>query len=360
MLKGIRVIDFSQYLPAPHTTLRLADLGAEVIKVESPTGDPSRAPSGKEDMGYVFLAQNRNKKSVALNLKEEADRDAALQLIASADIVIESYRPGVADRLGIGYEDALKVKKDIIYCSLSGYGGTEVMRHLGGHDLNYLAISGLLSQLKDENGRPIQPGTQLADFIGGITASEAILGALVNKERTGEPSYLDVSLTDSVLPLMSNHILIESLTGEQNGVAKLGGKHVCYFIYETKDGRYVSLGALELKFWRNFCYGLHKESWLTEHYSLASDENPIFTEMKAVFASRTLDEWAQFSLEVDCCLAPILETAEVVKHPLFKSRQFIFNEEGVNYTSTRFTEEAQEFTRAPQLDQHANELKQTK
>ena len=154
MLEGIRVIDFSQYLPAPHTTLRLVDMGAEVIKVESPKGDPSRPSTSKKRRWCCFLTQNRNKKSVVLNLKEEADRQTALDLISDADVVIESFRPGVVSRLGISYEDAIQVKKDIIYCSLSGYGQTGVMSHLGGHDINYMSISGLLAQLKDENGRP--------------------------------------------------------------------------------------------------------------------------------------------------------------------------------------------------------------
>jgi alpha-methylacyl-CoA racemase len=363
MLEGMRVIDFSQYLPAPHTTLRLANLGAEIIKVESPKGDPTRTSSGKDKMGFVFQAQNHNKKSIVLNLKDKTDRETALELIARADIVIESFRPGVATRLGIGYEDAAQIKKDIIYCSLSGYGQTESMRHLGGHDLNYMSISGLLSQLKDESGRPIHPSLQIADFIGGITASESILGALVKRERTGEGSYLDVSITDSLLPLMSNHILIEGLTGEQHGIAKLQRKHVCYFIYETKDGRFVSLGALEPKFWSNFCQALKKEHWVSEHFSLAQNENPVFLELKEVFARRTLAEWTQFSVEIDCCLAPILETGELFNHPLIKSRGFIVEKEGARYTGTRYVEENDTqdcFESPPELGQHSNELKQLK
>ncbi|MFY0802219.1 CaiB/BaiF CoA transferase family protein [Peribacillus frigoritolerans] len=361
MLEGMRVIDFSQYLPAPHTTLRLADLGAEVIKVESPMGDPSRVSYRKEMMGFVFQAQNRNKKSIVLNLKKPTDKQTALELIASADIVIESYRPGVANRLGIGYEEAAKEKQDIIYCSLSGYGQTEAMRHLGGHDLNYMSISGLLSQLKDEKGRPIHPSAQIADFIGGITASEAILGAVVKRERTGEGTFLDVSITDSLLPLMSNHILIEGITGEQYGIEKLQSKHVCYFIYETKDSRFVSLGALEPKFWRNFCNALKRENWISEHFSLAQNENPVFLEMKELFASRTMADWTQFSLEIDCCLAPVLETGELFNHPLIKNRGYIIEKEGIRYTATRYDDNIQSCIEPPpELGQHSNVFKQLK
>lgn len=359
MLEGIRVIDFSQYLPGPHATLRLGDLGAEVIRIESPQGDPSRASVEPNGVGFVFTAQNRNKKSIVLNLKDEADRLAAQNLMKEADIVLESFRPGVVDRLGIGYEDAVKVKKDIIYCSLSGYGQTSSMSQLGGHDLNYMAMSGLLAQLKDEKGRPVQPSTTFGDFIGAIAASEAILGALVKRLQTGEGSYIDLSITDSLLSIMSNHILIEHATGEQHGVTKLNNKFVCYFIYETKDGRYVSLGALEPKFWHNFCIALNKEDWISGHFSLAEKENPIFEEIKEVFASKTLSQWTNFSLEVDCCMAPILETSELFQQSLFKNRGMIVEKDGYRYTSSKLptTENISTlFTRPPELGQHSNEI----
>lgn len=359
MLKGIRVIDFSQYLPGPHATLRLGDLGAEVIRVESPQGDPSRKSVEPNGVGPVFMTQNRNKKSIVLNLKDEGDRQAAQHLIKESDIVLESFRPGVVDRLGIGYEDAVKVKKDIIYCSLSGYGQTSSMSQLGGHDLNYMAMSGLLAQLKDEKGRPVQPSTTFGDFVGAIAASEAILGALIKRLRTGEGSYIDLSITDSLLSIMSNHILIEHATGEQHGISKLNNKHVCYFIYETKDGRYVSLGALEPKFWHNFCTALKKETWLSSHFSLAEKGNPIFEEIKEAFASKTLSEWTSFSLEVDCCMAPILETSELNEQPLFKNRGMIVEKDGYRYTSSKLpTSEniSTLFTLPPELGQHTNEV----
>lgn len=359
VLEGIRIIDFSQYLPGPHATLRLVDMGAEVIKVESPQGDPARPATDQKGDGLVFLTQNRNKKSVVLNLKDPHDQQTALNLICDADVVLEGFRPGVVSRLGISYEDVIKVKKDIIYCSLTGYGQTGIMNQMGGHDINYLSLSGVLAQLKDENGRPVQPSTTIADFVGGITASEAILGALVKKLRTGEGSYIDLSITESLLSLMSNHVVIESATREEHGVSKLNNKHVCYYLYETKDGRYVSLGALEPKFWKNFCNALNKESWLPEHFSLADQGNPVFEEVKKMFASRTLAEWTKFSQEVDCCLAPVLETSELYEHPLFKDRRMIVEKESVRHISTRYSpiSEISSRTTSPRLGQHSNEIK---
>lgn len=356
MLEGIRVIDFSQYLPGPHTTLRLADLGAEIIKVESPFGDPARGSLDENGAGYVFLAQNRNKKSIVLNLKDTKDQAIALKLIAEADVVLESFRPGVMDRLGIGYDDAIKVKKNIIYCSLTGYGQTGIMSHLGGHDLNYLSLSGMLSQLKDQNGRPVQPSNTIADFVGGISASESILAALVKRFNTGKGSYIDLSITDSLLPLMSNHVTIADATGEEHGVDRLNNKLVCYYLYETSDHRFVSLGALEPKFWQNFCKAVRKESWIPAHISIADENNPIFEEMKELFANRTFAEWSQFSLEVDCCLAPLLETSEVVNHPLTKDRGLIVKTDKQCYTLTNYHALDTSGKFAPEFGQHTEQL----
>ena len=356
MLEGIRVIDFSQYLPGPHTTLRLSDLGAEVIKVESPLGDPARGSLDENGAGYVFIAQNRNKKSIVLNLKDVKDQEIALNLISEADIVLESFRPGVMDRLGIGYENAVRVKKDIIYCSLTGYGQTGIMSHLGGHDLNYLSLSGMLAQFKDGNGRPVQPSNTIADFVGGISASESILAALVKRMKTGEGSYIDLSITDSLLSLMTNHVVIAKATGEEHGVDRLNNKLVCYYLYETSDQRFVSLAALEPKFWYAFCKALNKESWITAHLSLAQEDNPVFEEMKMLFASKSFAEWSQFSLEVDCCLAPVLEASEVSNHPLTRDRGLIVQNGKSTFALTNYHALRTDEQPAPEFGQHTEEI----
>ena len=359
LLEGIRIIDFSQYLPGPHATLRFVEMGAEVIKVESPQGDPARPTTDQKGDGLVFLTQNRNKKSIVLNLKDPFDQQIAINLISDADVVLEGFRPGVASRLGIGYEEIIKVKKDIIYCSLTGYGQTGDMSSMGGHDINYMSLSGVLAQLKDDFGRPVLPSTTIADFVGGISASEAILAALVKKLRTGEGSYIDLSITDALLSIMSNHTVIESVTGEEHGVSKLHNKHVCYYLYETKDGRYVSLGALEFKFWRNFCIALNKENWLAEQFSFVQNENPIFEEIKQIFASKTLSEWTEFSQVVDCCIAPVLETSELYTQKLFKDRGLIVEKEGIRHVSTKYSTvmNISTQTTSPRLGQHSDEIR---
>lgn len=308
MLEGIRVVDFTRYLPGPYATLRLADMGAEVIKVESPgTGDPARVMGD----GFVYRANNHKKKSVTINLKSTKGQALAVQLACQADVVVEGFRPGVADALGIGYEELQKVRPEIIYCSISGYGQTGPLSKLGGHDLNYMALSGVLSQLTDQEGSPSQPGIQLADMLGGIVASEAILAALINKPRTGKGKFLDISLTGALTGLMNLHQLIHKEIGDENGLPELRGTLISYRLYETQDGRYISLCALERKFWENFCLAVGQEKWIDDHLSQAAEENQTFREVKALFKSRTFAQWSRFSCETDCCLAPVLGTGEL-------------------------------------------------
>ncbi|MCM3691092.1 CaiB/BaiF CoA transferase family protein [Neobacillus niacini] len=357
MLKGVRIIDFSQYLPGPYATLRLADKGAEVIKVESPSGDPARFPQeadGKDR--YIFRANNRNKKSIILNLKDPSDQEVARLLIKKSDVVMESFRPGVVKRLGISYDEIVREKPDIIYCSLSGYGQTGPLSHLGSHDLNYLALSGVLAQLKDKAGTPIHPSITLADLIGGMAASEAISAALFQKERTGKGQYIDLALADVMLTLMTNHEIIESATGDRHGISRLNKSLICYYLYETKDGRFISLGALEVKFWENFCRAVDRKDWILAHLSSPDENNRIFTEVKKLFISRTFEEWTEFAETVDCCMAPVLEVGEVHQHSYHKGRMLIEDREGLRYVSTLFKNGLVNFSPSPRQGEHTDEL----
>lgn len=359
MLTGIRVLDFSRYLPGPFATLRLADWGAEVIKIEPPEGDPIRQPREQDDGdGYVFRAHNRGKKSVVLNLKDAKDREIALDLMRTADVMVESFRPGVAKRLGISYEDALKVNPSIIYCSLTGYGQSGPMHHMGSHEINYMALSGFLTQLKDREGRPIHPTHTMADLVVGIAASEAILAALVQRGKTGLGCHLDIATADVMVSLMINHIMVHSATGEKNGIAVLNNQVVCYALYETKDGRYVSLAAMEKKFWKNFCKAVDREDWLPHQFTPPSENNPVYQEIRALFKERTFAEWCSFALEVDCCLTPVLETEEIIDHPYIKARQLIIEQEGLHYTLTRPKEQTaiKGALSYPRLGEHTEEV----
>lgn len=351
MLKGIRVIDFSVYLPGPYATMRLADLGAEVIKIEPPAGDPARTTDH-----LLYLANNRSKKSICLNLKETEGRHTALDLICQADIVIESFRPGVMEKLGLGYE-AIKIRKpDIIYCSLSGFGQQSLLSALGSHDLNYMALSGVLAQLKDENGKPVHPTTTFADLIGGIAANEAILAAICHREKTGEGQYIDISLTDVMVSLMANHVLIEKETGFQQGVELLAGTIVNYAVYETSDHRFVSLAALEKKFWENFCLGVKKEVWISAFLSKTQTTNPVFQEVQNLFKSKTLQEWTKFGLEVDCCLTPVLEVGELFEQAYIKEKGLISDQHGIRQVKTQPLSQLTQAAKPPELDEHRDEI----
>jgi alpha-methylacyl-CoA racemase len=319
MLNGIKIIDFTNYIPGPFATMRLAELGAEVIKVEAPEGDPARNTGN----GYVFTAHNRGKKSIVINLKHGEGRQIALGLLADADAVVESFRPGVMEKLGLGYETVSYINPGIVYCSITGYGNSGPMSQLGSHDLNYMSLSGALAQLKDSSGKPVQPTNTIADYIGGMAASERILAGLVARGSTGEGSYHCISIVDSMASLMANHVLIERETGYQNGVSVLNGTVIGYGLYETKDERYISLGALEPKFWNNFCQAVGREDWLPAHYSKPDETNPIYREIVDLFKSKSLSEWTEFGMKVDCCLAPVLEAGELANYPYFKEKDFV-------------------------------------
>ncbi|UOE57897.1 CoA transferase [Bacillus sp. CMF12] len=332
MLKGIRVIDFSNYLPGPFASQRLTELGAEVVKVEPFTGDPARQLDIKiEGTGAVFAANNRGKKSITLNLKSEEGRSAALKLISESHAVLESFRPGVMKKLGLDYESVKRHKPTIVYCSLTGYGENEDYQYLGSHDLNYMAVSGALSQLKDRSGRPVHPSNTIADFMGGMAASERILAALLSSRISGKGGHHCISIAEVMASIMGNHLLIESETGYPNGLSVLSGEIVAYSIYETKDSRFAALAALEPKFWINFCKSAGREDWIDSHFSRASGNNPVYLEMTELFKSRTLKEWTEFGQRVDCCLTPVLETGELRDFPLFKG---IYERDG-NYPLVR-------------------------
>ncbi|HJV45146.1 MAG TPA: CoA transferase [Bacillota bacterium] len=360
MLSGIRILDFSQYLPGPFASLRLADMGAEVIKIESPAGDLGRYPLEEDgDYNYLFRAQNRSKKSVVLNLKETEQQNKAYALIRNADVIIESFRPGVMKRFHLSYEEVAKENPRIIYCSLSGYGQQGSMSHLGSHDLNYMALSGVLSQLKDSSGKPTHPSITFADLIAGMAASESILAALFQRQQTGIGKYIDLALADVMITLMNNHTLIESATGYPYGIEMLNKKYISYFLYETKDQRYVSLAALEPKFWENFCVAIGREEWISSHQTSPSEDNPIYHELIRLFKSKTLVEWARFSQEVDCCMAPVLETRELMNHPYCKERSLLGERWGLHYTATRYVAGNPQLAKAtphPKLGEHTETM----
>jgi alpha-methylacyl-CoA racemase len=333
-LDGVRILDLTRLLPGGFCTLLLADMGADVLKVEDTgTGDYIRwmPPyyGGEEQQregtaSAYFLALNRNKRSLRLNLKDERGRDVLLRLVEDYDVVVESFRPGVMDRLGVGYEALRARNPRVIFCPISGYGQDGPLTARSGHDTNYLALNGLLGLTGRRGGPPIQSAGQIADLGGGgLMAAVGILAALHERERSGEGQVVDISMTDgalSWLAMVAARYFAEERV-PRRGEPELAGGIACYVPYETKDGRWVSLGALEPKFWQNWCNGAGRPDLIEKQFEHPDSE--AGAEIAAVFRGRTRDEWTAFAGEHDCCLEPILDLDEVLASDLVRARGMV-------------------------------------
>ena len=329
-LEGIRVLDLSRLLPGPFCSLLLADFGAEVIKVEDlGMGDYVRwSPpyyEGAEESarGALFLALNRNKTSIRLNLKEQAGRDALLRLVERADVVLESFRPGVLDRLGVGYERMREVNPGIVYCAISGYGQDGPLKDRSGHDMNYLGLVGLLGLTGDADGPPVQAAGQIADVGGGaLMAAFGILAALRERDRSGEGQIVDVSMADGSLAWLG--MVAASFLADGNvprrGSLPLAGSFVCYRPYQCADG-WVTFGALEPKFFHAWCRGVGREDLIEHQFSQPGSDAHVA--IQAVFMERTRAEWAAFAGEHDCCLEPVLDLDEALASDLVREREMV-------------------------------------
>lgn len=327
-LKDLKMLDLSRLLPGPYCSLLLADLGMEVLKVEDPEmGDYSRRMGAirKRDSAF-FLALNRNKKGMILNLKVKEGKDIFYQLIETYDIVLEGFRPGVMDRLGIGYQELKKRNPRIIFCSLSGYGQDGPYRERSGHDINYIGLGGILEITGAKDGPPIPPGVQIADIGGGgMMAALAILSAIIHREKTGEGQYLDISMFDGVISWLSLHAGMYFMDQKlpKRGEMLLSGRYACYQVYPTKDERYMSLGALEPKFWKNFCEAIGRRDLIPKQFVEGDKRVRIIEEVQNLFNARTQKEWIDFFREVDACCEPILTLEEVFHHPQVLHRQMV-------------------------------------
>ena len=332
LLKELRMLDLSRLLPGPYCSLLLADLGMEVLKVEDPEqGDYMRGigPIRKKDSA-IFLALNRNKKSIKLNLKIREGKEIFYRLIQSYDIILESFRPGVMDRLGIGYQELKKRNPRVILCSLSGYGQDGPYRERSGHDINYIGLGGVLEITGAKNGDPVLPGVQIADIGGGgMMAAIAILAAAIHREKTGEGQFLDISMMDGVVSWLSIHAGKYFMDGEllKRGDMPLTGRYACYQVYPTKDGRHMSLGALEPKFWKNFCEAVGRRDLIDKQFIEGEERLRIIEEIQNLFKTKTQEEWVDFFKKVDACCEPILTFEEVFQHPQVLHRQMVMETE---------------------------------
>jgi len=325
-LDGVRVLDLTQLLPGPYCTMILGDLGADVVKVEPPrVGDPvRRAPPLVGGESVAFLAVNRNKRSLAVNLKRPEGQQVLLRLAERADVLMEGFRPGTLDRLGLGPDLLRAHNPRLIYASLSGYGQTGPYRRRPGHDVNYAALSGMLDALYGD--QPRLPAFQLADVAGGsLFAAMAILGALVRQQATGRGCHLDLSMAHGTLALLAFSAVDILNPGEDEGsiADMLTGHRPGYNLYRTRDGRYMALGCLEPHFWGDLCRALGREDLLPRLNPATPEEVREVTEaLQAIFASRTRDEWVRVfaTEEIPCEAVNTLE--EALEHPLFRDMVF--------------------------------------
>ncbi len=328
MLTGIRVLDLSRLLPGPYATQLLADLGAEVIKVERPPeGDYMRIippmfeleqDGSTETISSVFAQVNRGKKSIVIDFSSSEGRDLLLRLAGRADVFIESFRPGALERRGLGYAALHTANPRLVYCSLSGYGQDGPYRHRAGHDGNYLALAGILGLNANPGQAPALLPIQMADLAGGMTAAMRILAALVARDQTGQGEYLDLALFDGAVNWMQTIIgafyRAERRTPTPGGT-QLTGLYPCYHIYPAADGDYMSLCALEPNFWSGFCGAIDREDLIEKQFDPGAVE-----EVTDIFRGKPRAEWLDFARRNDVCLEPLLPITETLQHPQVRAR----------------------------------------
>lgn len=329
-LDGIRVLDLTRLLPGPYATQLLADAGADVIKIEdTERGDYAREmpPTTDDGISTLFGAVNRGKRSVALDLKSDGGRTAFYDLLEGADVVVESFRPGVAGRLGVDYDAVSERQSDIVYCSLTGYGQDGPYADRPSHDLNCIGLSGLLDMnRRDVDEAPRLPGYQIADIGGGLLAAFAVCSALLSRELGNSGGeYLDVSMTDAVVAF-SQAVAPDALRGAapRPGETPLTGEYPCYGVYEASDGNYVTFGALEPKFFEAFCAAIDRPELADEHMS----DDPavraaLRAELESIFAERTRDEWVSSLADVDTAFGGVYTPEEALEHPQIEARGYV-------------------------------------
>ena len=341
-LTGIRVLDLTRLLPGAYCTQLLADMGADVIKIEEPGGgDYMRwTPPLVDGQSALFNAVNRNKRSVTINLKAGPGRDILLSLVDAADVLVEGNRPGVMDRLLLGWDVLHARNRRLVMCSITGYGQDGPYASRAGHDLNYMAIAGALGLNGERDGPPVPLSVQVADIGGGgLQPAVAILGALVKVQRGGEGRWIDASMTDGAVGWLAMAFAARE-AGERvaRGDQRLAGRYACYRVYECKDGRYYSVGALEPKFWNALCEALERPELIELQYS---EDLTVQAGVEEIFRSRTRDQWQEKLSALDACCEPVLDLDEVASHPQIAARRVL---------------ERGKQGRAPQLGEHTEEV----
>jgi len=318
-LRDVCVIDLSRLLPGPFATLLLADMGADVVKVEDPASpDPVRnLPPFKEGKPIFYEYLNRGKRSMAIDLNTTVGRDRFIEIVHGADVLVEQFRPGVMKAIGLDFDSLLKINPKLVICSITGYGQIGPLSQLAGHDIDYLAYTGMLDALRGNDGHPVLPAFQAADVAGGAhMAVAAILAALHEARSTGRGRHLDIAMTDAMFHLQALRLAEEQATGGY--MADLSGARANYSIYACADGLYLAVGALEPKFWEAFCAKVGRAEWSSR--VLDADQAALRTEVQTLLLSAPRQHWLDLLLDADACVAPVLSPTEALAHPHFSAR----------------------------------------
>jgi alpha-methylacyl-CoA racemase len=327
-LVGLKVLDLSRLLPGPYATLVLADLGARVDKVEDPQGGDyiRHMPPLLDGDSALFYGLNRNKRSITLDLKSAEGAAALRRLTRGYDVLVESFRPGVMDKLGLGYEVLSEENPRLVYCAISGYGQTGPDRLRAGHDLDYIARSGVLGYGGATDGPPAMPGVQVADIGGGsLFALVGILAALHERERTGRGRFVDISMTEGSLAFLHMHLAARLALGDagaplRRGAESINGGYPCYGVYRTADERFLAVGALEPKFFSGFCEAIGHPELLAGGYDLGADGARARNIIAAAIGSKPLAHWVEVFARLDLCVEPVREGDEVLSDPQLRER----------------------------------------
>jgi crotonobetainyl-CoA:carnitine CoA-transferase CaiB-like acyl-CoA transferase len=313
-LEGTRILDLTRLLPGGYATLLLADLGADVVKVEEPgKGDYIRwTPPMVGDFSTGHIALNRNKRSITLNLRSDEGKDVFKRLVERFDVVVESFRPGVMDRLSLGYGTLSALNPRLVFCAITGYGQDGPRALSAGHDANYASYAGMLSIVGEEGRRPVIPGVQVGDLAGGgMAAVISILTALLQRERTGTGDFCDVSMTDGIVSWLSIHAaeFFATRKSPERERMHLSGAYPCYRVYPAADG-WVSVGALEPQFWAALCEAIDRPDLAGDAFAMGDRRGEVIQQLEELFSTRSRDEWMKLFDGKDVCVAPVKDFSE--------------------------------------------------
>lgn len=327
-LAGIRILDLTRLLPGGYATLLLADMGAEVLKVEEPgKGDYIRwTPPIVGEFSAAHIALNRNKRSMTLNLKTQQGRDLLLALVEEHDILIEGFRPGVMERLGVGWPVLRVGNPALIYCALTGYGQDGPRAQTAGHDANYIGYAGLAGITGPEGGPPVLPGVQIGDLAGGgMAAAIAILAALHRRSVTGSGDFCDISMMDGAMSWLTIHAAAFVATEQEpeREQMHLSGAHPCYRVYPAADG-YLTVGALEPQFWKTLCEAIGRPDLLDDAFAMGDRRAEVIAQLSELFLTRTRAQWMELFADRDVCVGPVNAFGEALNDAQVRARSMAF------------------------------------